>query len=168
MESLNDHLLEDLQHIRDMFKHMDSELSVVKNVNHLLSKRLVDMERQCWVNAQYSKGECLELVSMRQSVKDDDLEKVVTKIVNKVGINIIERGMQAVHRIGNKGRTIVKFSNRKDCQALVKVKYDLNTLTMKDFGFEKNNKIYVNESLCPYYRVLWAKSKKDTSFAENI
>ena len=31
---------------------------------------------------------------------------------------------------------------------------------MKDFGFEESNKIYVNESLCPYYRVLWAKSKK--------
>ena len=160
MESLNDHLLEDVQDIRDMFKHMDSELSVVKNVNHLLSKRLVDMERQYWVNAQYSKRECLELVGIRQSVKDDDLEKVVTKIVNKVGINITERDVQAVHRIGKEGRTIVKFSNRKDCHALVKVKSDLNTLTMKDFGFEENNKIYVNESLCPYYSVLWAKRKR--------
>ena len=45
MESLNDHLLEEVQHIRDTFKHMESELSVAKNVNHLLSKRLVDMER---------------------------------------------------------------------------------------------------------------------------
>ena len=31
---------------------------------------------------------------------------------------------------------------------------------MKDFGFEENNKIYVNKSPCPYYRVLWAKNKR--------
>ena len=160
MESLNDHLLEEVQHITDTFKHMESELSVVKNVNHLLSKRLVDMERQCWANAQYSRRESLELVGIPQSVKDDDLEKVVTKIVNKVGINITKRDMQAVHHIGKEGRTIIKFSNRKDCQTLLKVKRDLNNSTMKDFGFKENNEIYVNESLCPYYRVLWAKSKR--------
>ena len=50
--------------------------------------------------------------------------EVVTKIINKVGINITERDMQAVHRNGKEGRT--KFSNRKDCQALPKVKRDLN------------------------------------------
>ena len=160
MELLNDHLLEDVQNIRDTFKHMESELSVVKNVNHLLSKRLVDMERQCWANAQYSRRECLELVGIPKSFKDDDLEGVVTKFVSKVGINIIERDVQAVHRIRKEGRTIIKFSNRKDFQALLKVKRDLNNLTIKDFGFEENNKIYVNESLCPYYRVLWAKSKR--------
>ena len=55
--------------------------------------------------------------------------------------------MQAAHHIGKKGRTIIKFINRKDWQALLKVKRDLNNLTMKDFGFEKNNKIYVNEIL---------------------
>ena len=66
MESLNDHLLEEVQHIRDTFKHMDSELSIVKNVNHLLSERLIDMERQCWANAQYSRRGCLELVGIPQ------------------------------------------------------------------------------------------------------
>ena len=56
--------------------------------------------------------------------------------------------MQAAHHIGKEGRTIIKFINRKDWQALLKVKRDLNNLTMKDFGFEKNNKIYVNKILC--------------------
>ena len=75
MELLNDHLLEDVQNIRDTFKHMESELSVVKNFNHLLSKRLVDMERQCWANAQYSRRECLELVGIPKSFKDDVLRE---------------------------------------------------------------------------------------------
>ena len=160
MESLNDHLLEEVQHIRDTFKHMESKLSVVKTVNHLLSKRLVDIERQCWANAQYSRMECLELVGIPQSVKDDDLGKEVIKIVNKVGLNIIKRDMQAVHRIGKEGRTIIKFYNRNDCQALRKVIRDLNNLTMKNVGSGESNKIHVTESLGPYYRVLWAKSKR--------
>ena len=84
------------------------------------------------------------MVAIRQSVKDDDLEKVVSKIVNKVGINITERDIQAVRRIGKEGTTITNFSNRKDYQALLKVERDLNKLTMKDFSFEENNNIYVN------------------------
>ena len=50
-ESLNDHLLGAVLHIRDTFKHMQSVLSVVKYVNHLLSNRLGDVERQSWANA---------------------------------------------------------------------------------------------------------------------
>ena len=69
IESLNDHLLEEVQHVRDTFKRVEFELSVVKTVNHLLSKRLVDMERQCWANAQYSRRECVELVGIPQSLK---------------------------------------------------------------------------------------------------
>ena len=68
--------------------------------------------------------------------------------------------MDAVHRIGKKGRIIIRFSNRKDCQALLKVKCDLNNLTIKDFGFEENNKTGINGSQCLYYRILCAKSKR--------
>ena len=93
MESLNDHLLEEVKHMRDTFKHMEAELSVCKNVNSLLSKRLVDMERQCWANAQYSRRECLEVVGIPQSVKDHDLENVVIQVANKVGVKICERDM---------------------------------------------------------------------------
>ena len=50
-ESLNDHLLGEVLHIRDTFKHLQSVLSVVKYVNHLLSNRLGDVERQSWANA---------------------------------------------------------------------------------------------------------------------
>ena len=148
MESLNNHLSEEVQYIRDTFKHMESELSAGKNVNHLLSKLLVDMERK------WSRRECLELVGIPLSVKDDDLEKVFTKNFNKVGINITEKDMQAFHRIREEGRTFIKLSNRKDSQTVLKVKRGLNNLTMNDFGFEEDNKIYVNEILCPYYSML--------------
>ena len=34
---------------------------VNENFNTLLNKRVIDMERQCWANAQYSRRECLEV-----------------------------------------------------------------------------------------------------------
>ena len=54
----------------------------------------------------------------------------------------------------------MKFSNRKDCQQILKVKKELRNLSMEDFDLSGTGKIFVNESLCPYYRVLWAKCKK--------
>ena len=77
---LNDQLLEEVKHMRVTFS---------------LSKRLVDMERQCWTNAQYSRRECLEVMSIPQSVKDHDLNNAVTQVANKIGVNICERNMQA-------------------------------------------------------------------------
>ena len=31
---------------------------------------------------------------------------------------------------------------------------------MEDFGLPQQGEIFVNSSLCPYYKVLWSKSKK--------
>ena len=36
-------------------------MNILKNLNSVLSERLVSMERQCWENAQYCRRECLEL-----------------------------------------------------------------------------------------------------------
>ena len=66
---------------------------------------------------------------------------IFTKIVNKVDIDVTERDMQAVHCIGKEGRTNIKFSNRKDCQALPKVKRDLNNVSMKDLVSRRTTKL---------------------------
>ena len=31
---------------------------------------------------------------------------------------------------------------------------------MKDIDLPSQNKLFINKSLCPYYKVIWAKSKK--------
>ena len=31
---------------------------------------------------------------------------------------------------------------------------------MEDFGLPRQGKIFINSSLCPYYKMLWSKSKK--------
>ena len=51
----NDLVLEELRELNDKFSQHESENVVIKQANSLLSKRLVDMERQCLANAQYPK-----------------------------------------------------------------------------------------------------------------
>ena len=40
------------------------------------------------------------------------------------------------------------------------VKRDLRKVKLEDIGLRGSNSIFVNPSLCPYYRMLWSKSKR--------
>ena len=69
-----------------------------------------------------------------------------------------QRDIRACHRVKN-NRTIVKFSNRKDCLQILKVKKQLKDFDYALFNFPDGTKIFVNESLCRYYKGLWNKCK---------
>ena len=51
----NNKVLEEVRNLSDTITKLSSELSITKNVNTLLSSRLVTLERQCWANAQHSR-----------------------------------------------------------------------------------------------------------------
>ena len=49
---------------------------------------------------------------------------------------------------------------KDNCQQIFLVKRDLSKLDMKEVDFTEGTQIFVNQSLCPYYKSLWSKSKK--------
>ena len=51
-EEALDEILDQARQLNQKFGQLKSENSVVKQANSLLSKRLGDMERQCWANVQ--------------------------------------------------------------------------------------------------------------------
>ena len=53
----------------------------------------------------------------------------------------------------------MKFSCQKDCQNVLNTKKELRKLDMKEISFPEGNPIFVNQSLCTYYGVLWSKAK---------
>ena len=55
---------------------------------------------------------------------------------------------------------LVEHFRRKECQHVWSVKKDLKKLTMEDLKLPENSKLFINRSLCPYYKMLWSKSKK--------
>ena len=74
MGAANSKIMDQIPKPNENLEKFQSEVTVVKQVNSVLSERLVSMERQCWANAQYSRRECLELVGVPCSVSDENLE----------------------------------------------------------------------------------------------
>ena len=118
------------------------------------------MERECRAIAQYSRSECVEVAGIPQSVPASDSEKAFSKILEKVGMEVPAKDIDACHRVGKQGRVIVKFLRSKDCQQIFSVKKDIQKIIATDLDLPNTTiKLYLNESLCPYYRIFWSKSK---------
>ena len=148
--------------IKDTLTHLkklEADIAVIKIVNDRLVKRIVKTERQCWENAQYSRCDTLEIVGNLGSIDNSVLEETVRGIFGEIGVQVDKRDIQACHRMKEKDRTIVKFANRKDCLQILRVKKDLKSLDPIELDFPESTKIYINESLCPYYRGIWNKCK---------
>ena len=81
-------------------------------------------------------------------------------IFKKIGVEIDERDVQVCHRLKEKERTGVKFVNRKDCLQILRVKKKLKCLDPTELDFPENIRLFINKSLCLYYRVIWNKYKR--------
>ena len=77
----------------------------------------------------------------------NELKRTSSEIVDNVGSKINDRTIESCHGIDSQSRTIVKFRHKRDCQQSMKVKKDLS-------------KLNINQSLCPYYKLIWSKSKQ--------
>ena len=60
----NNKVMEEVRNLSDTITKLSSEVSITNNVNTLLSIKLVTLERQYWANAQYSRRECLDILSI--------------------------------------------------------------------------------------------------------
>ena len=78
-------------------KKVETDVVTVKSVNSKLVEQLVQTERHCWEKAQYSRRECLELIEIPTSVKDNVFEERVCGFFHELGTEIGQRGIQACH-----------------------------------------------------------------------
>ena len=134
--------------VNDLKKKYD-EVAVTSNDN-----RLYELEKQVFSNSQYSRRDTLEVVGIEESVNDDKLEDKVIEIFSDIDVTINSTDIQACHRLSDKKRTIVKFANRKSAQKILMKRKELSTID----AYKK--KVYINESLCSYYRFLHRKCKQ--------
>ena len=101
----------------------------------------------------------MEIVRIPSSVHQNQLEHSVCTIFDKLNCKINKYNLEDCHRL--KGdRVIVKFSKKKDCKQALSVKNDMKNISMADPGFEGNGSIYISQSLCSYYKMLWSWSKE--------
>ena len=78
LSSIND-VKTDLSELRKYYEKLESDVIITKQVNTRLYDKMKFLERQCWVNEQYSRYECLEISGVPESVTDNDLEGEVLK-----------------------------------------------------------------------------------------
>ena len=81
------------------------------------------------------------------------------KAITKAGIDITAENIKDCHRVGKKGQTIIKFGKIKVSRQVVSVRKDLNKVKMSDIDLIGQSTLHITQSLCPYYRMLWSKTK---------
>ena len=117
------------------------------------------LERQCWANKQYSRPECLEISGVPEFVTDKSFEGKILKLLEKIDVEVHPDHIEVCHWIkSNAGpkKVIIKISWRKD--KISRAKKKLKGLDLSLIGI--NSAVYINDSLCQYYKNLWAKCKK--------
>ena len=104
-------------------EELTSHVLVAQNASKILqeafqttSSKLVELERQHHKLEQYTRRECLDFSSIPNSVAPKDLENLILRLLQEIGINLDKSRIVACHRLRKTNRTIVKFLNRKDAE----------------------------------------------------
>ena len=123
-------------------------LTVSKNCNHLLSVRIVQLERNAVNNAQYHRRESLEINLVPASFGDNVLKSRICEGLSPTGHEVKRDDLQACHRLKKKDAVIVKFKCRKEkCSILINRKDLCNksdALTQLNFF----GRLFVFGSMC--------------------
>ena len=141
----------ELSDLKKDFEQLRSDLSV-----SLI--RFVSLERQTWSNSQYSRRECLEPSGIPETIENKDLEGIVLGIFKKLDVMVDPSNVEDCHWTkSSKGpkKVIVKLSRRKNASKICLLKKGLKGMNLSSLGI--NSTVYINASLCTYYKILWGK-----------
>ena len=159
VSSINAELLE----LKAKFTKMESDLAISPNANVKLVERLVVTEQKYWANEQYSTRECLEISGIPESVRDNALEDKIQGVLRGIDAEVDSETIESCDRLkgrGSKGRVIPKLFNRKDAEKIKLNKKTLKNIDHRKIGLSSGTKVFINESLRGYYKLLWSKCKK--------
>ena len=109
---MNKELTSEIKDLVAQIKKVEADVAIVKNVNEKLVNQLIETERQCWTNAQYSRRECLEVIGILVPVTNGSLKSNITNVFDKLGVHVEGKDIQACHRLKDNDRVIIKLSNR--------------------------------------------------------
>ena len=147
-------LSENLAKLMELNEKLSSQFIVVKKVNTLLEKHVIELEKSQAKAEQYSSRNNVEISGIPHEILDNNLEDKVIDICKDAGIEIGHMDIEGCHWLplsrnnaGGTKRVIVKFVNRKHSEDMLKK------------IVSSGSKVFISNSLCPYYRYLWGKCK---------
>ena len=159
LNDINSELLE----LKNKFTKVESDLEISRNVNNKLVDQVTRLERKCWENEQYSRRECIEISGIPQSIEQIDLERTLLNVFDKIDAPVDPQNIEACHRLksddnGRSNKVNVKFSKRKDMVRIMNKK-SLKNANLDGTGPPPSTSLFINPSLCSYYKYLWSKCK---------
>ena len=125
------------------------------------------MERRYYVNEQYSRREYLEISGIPASFSDNGLEYKVLEILEEIDVPIDPSLVGDCHRLPSKGSSkkkkkrlvIIKLNRRKDIRRILLNQNKLKSLKQESVNLPEEANVFINESLCLYYKKLWSKCR---------
>ena len=105
--------------LRTKFTKLEADVNISRNINSKLSNRLINVERKCFANKQYTRRECLEISGIPPSVKDTELETKVLTILEEIDAPVDPGLVEDCHPSPSKGnptKVIFKLNRRKDAR----------------------------------------------------
>ena len=139
----------------------------------LITKRVEFLEKSQLIAAQYTRRESIEISGIPETITDKNLGSKCVDILDVIGCDKIQSWqIHACHRLKNRRDTICRFVTRKFADSALHNRKHLKNLPLQELGIPDNNKIFINESLCPQLKFLHYKVrhvlKSKTIFSFNL
>ena len=88
---------QNLSVLREYYEKLESDIIATKLVNSKLCNQMKLLERQSWLNEQYSRKECLKMFGVPESIIDKDLEGKALNLFEKNDIVIHPGNIEVCH-----------------------------------------------------------------------
>ena len=130
------------------FEVVSSDLAITRNCNRLLTKRVVQLEKNAITNAQYHRRESVEVNPIPPSISDEELELNIYEALSLTGNEVKPNDLQACHRLKKKESVIVKFKCRKLKQKVLVNRKNLRNKSEDLRQLKFSGKLFISESMC--------------------
>ncbi|KAH6924378.1 hypothetical protein HPB50_016377 [Hyalomma asiaticum] len=151
---------EEIASLRQELSQVQKQNLVCQTANKRMDKELKETRRQLTELKQYSRRSNLELKGI-PCTENEVLVETMQKIAKFLMVDLVEGDIDAIHRVRTRGdgpaNVIVRFNSRRKRDLILQAARKKRPTTAM-LGSENAQPLYVNEHLCPEYKVLLGKA----------
>ena len=105
----------------------------------------------------------MEISAYPESLKNKDLEETVLKVFEELNVVVNPSNVEVCRWVASSTsrKVIIKLPRHKDANKIRRVRKNLKNLYLS--SLEIKNPVFINDSLCSYYKMLWNKCNKLSS-----
>lgn len=145
-------------------KAIQAENQILHNSMAAAQATIADLKVRQVASEQYSRRHHLEIYNVA-TYPNENLFKITCKIASILGVEMSAADIEVVHRKPSRSATnnhpiIIEFGSRHMRNTLFDARYRQNVKNKDIFGGNDDSRIFINESLSPFYKNLLWRAKK--------